>query len=155
MKLIRHPDTLLSDWTPFDQLASLRDDFNRLFELGFGPVFREARMLGGWAPALDVHEEKDALVVVAELPGMKKEEIDISLHKGLLTISGERKEEASEGEGRFHRNERFYGKFSRTISLPVDVDANAVTATYKDGLLTVRLPKSEEAKPKQITVGEN
>ncbi len=155
MKLIRYPETLVSNWTPFDQLASIRDDFNRLFESGFAPLFREARMLGGWAPALDVHEENDALVVIAELPGMKKEEIDISLHKGLLTISGERKEETPSDEGKFHRNERFYGKFSRTVSLPAEVDANGVTASYRDGLLTVRLPKSEEAKPKQITVGEN
>jgi HSP20 family protein len=150
MKLIRYtePETF---WSPFDRLVSLREEFDRLLEPTLGAFLRRGTF-NDWNPALDVHEEKDQIVVVAELPGMKKEDIEISLHNGLLSISGERKEEKAVGEGQSRRQERFFGRFSRTITLPALIDAAKVTATYKDGLLTVNLPKTEEAKPKQIAV---
>ena len=103
-------------------------------------------------PALDLYEDKDNFVLKAELPGMKKEEIDISLHEGVLTLSGERKEERKEEGADTYRSERYYGRFHRTIALPSAVNGEKVSASYKDGILTVTLPKTEEAKPKQIPI---
>ena len=105
----------------------------------------------GWSPALDLYQNNDNVIAVAELPGMRREDIQISLHDGTLTISGERKRESSNGE-KAERTERYIGTFRRSITLPARVDANKVTATYRDGILTVTLPKAEEAKPKQIQV---
>jgi HSP20 family protein len=120
-----------------------------------GPVlvglrtFRTA--LSAWSPALDLYQNADNIVAVVELPGMRREEIEISLHDGMLTISGERKREAS-NDAKAERTERYIGKFRRSITLPTRVDANKVSASYRDGILTVTLPKAEEAKPKQIQV---
>jgi HSP20 family protein len=108
--------------------------------------------LSGWTPALDVHEDKDNFIVRVELPGMKREDIDVSLHDGALSISGERKTEKKYEEAEVYRTERFFGKFQRTVTLPVPVAPDKVKAQYKDGILTVTLPKTEEAKPKQIDV---
>jgi HSP20 family protein len=108
--------------------------------------------LSGWSPALDVSDEKDNLFVTVELPGMKKDEINLSLHDGVLTISGERKHETEKKEGDTFRSERYFGKFHRSVTLPTAVDASKVKASYKDGILTIELPKAEEAKPKQIAV---
>jgi HSP20 family protein len=130
------------------RLTDLRDEIDRLFE---SPVSRATEFLS-WAPAFDVYEEKDNFVVKAELPGMKKEEINVSLHDGDLIISGERKSETKSEGTEVYRAERYFGKFQRTVSLPPTVAANNVKAEYKDGILTVTLPKSEEAKPRQIEV---
>jgi HSP20 family protein len=130
------------------RLTDLRDEIDRFFE---SPLARTSEYLG-WAPAFDVYEEKDTFVVKAELPGLKKEEINVSLHDGDLIISGERKHEAKSEGTEVYRAERFFGKFQRSVSLPATVAANHVKAEYKDGILTVTLPKSEEAKPKQIEV---
>ena len=150
MSLIRYQPTELATWTPTDRLATLRDEMNRLFD--FSWPSRESSLLSGWSPVLDVFEEKDEFFVVCELPGMKKEDIDISLREGVLTVSGERKREHEVKEGETFRSERYFGKFQRSITLPHPVDATKVRATYKDGILAVTLPKSEEAKPKQISV---
>jgi len=107
---------------------------------------------GGWVPALDVYEDKDGVTVKAEIPGMKREDIDVSLHDGALTISGERKSETKHEEAEVYRSERFMGRFQRTLTVPMPVKSDGVKANYKDGILTVTLPKSEEAKPKQIDV---
>ncbi len=150
MNLIRYQVPELSNWTPYDRLSTLRDEFNRLFEW---PVAQgNGRLFSGWSPALDVFDEKDHLVVKLELPGMKKEEIEISLHEGALTVSGERKQESKETEGETFRSERYVGKFQRSVTLPTPVDGNHVKASYQDGVLTVELPKTEEAKPKRIEV---
>jgi HSP20 family protein len=109
-------------------------------------------MLSGWSPALDVYEDKDNVYVKVELPGMKKENIDLSLHDGMLSISGERKAESRHEEAEVCRSERFHGRFQRTVSLPTAVMSDKVKAAYKDGILTVTLPKTEEAKPRQIDV---
>lgn len=152
MNIIRYQEPELSTWTPFDRLASLREEMNQLFDLSFPGFQRDAGLFSGWSPALDVHQDKDNVFVKVELPGMKKEEIDISLHDGMLTITGERKHEEETKEGESFRSERYFGKFHRSVALPTAVDTEKVNASYKDGILTVTLPKSEEAKPKQIEV---
>jgi HSP20 family protein len=132
-------------WPGLGRLAGLQDELDRLFE----------SPMTGWAPALDVHEDKDNFTVRVELPGLKREDIDVSLQEGALVISGERKEEkVSEGTA-IHRQERFYGKFQRALTLPEPVAADKVKADYRDGVLTVSLPKTEEAKPRKIDVSVN
>ena len=143
MKLMQYTRPGLA-WPTFGRLASLQDELDRLLE----------SPLRAWAPALDVHEDKDAFTIRAELPGMKREEIEVSIQDGALVISGERNEEKVNEGTEVHRQERYYGKFSRALTLPTAVAGDRVKATYKDGILTVVLPKAEEAKPKQITVGE-
>lgn len=143
MKLMQYQRPGLA-WPSFGRLANLQDEWERLLE----------SPLTGWAPALDVQEDKDNFSVRVELPGMKREDIEVSLHEGALVISGERKEEKLQAETTVHRQERFYGKFSRALTLPAAVAGDKVKAQYKDGILTVTLPKAEEAKPKAITVSE-
>ena len=150
MSLIRYQNPQLSNWTPFDRLATLRDEMDRLFDFSFPS--RDSGLLSGWSPALDVYDDKDAYQVSVELPGMKKDEIDISMHDGVLTVSGERTHERENKEGQTFRSERYFGKFQRSITLPSGVDMNKVTASYKDGVLLIHLPKAEEAKPRQIEV---
>ncbi|HEX4086964.1 MAG TPA: Hsp20/alpha crystallin family protein [Chthoniobacteraceae bacterium] len=126
---------------------------NRLFDLTTPPLgSREDRLLGVWSPPLDVFQDKDHVFVKVELPGMKKEDIQISLHENTLTISGERKQEREVKEDDTYRSERFFGRFHRSVTLPVPVQGNHVKAQYKEGILAVSLPKAEEAKPKQIEV---
>jgi HSP20 family protein len=135
-----------------DRWSSLRDDLDTLLELPFwAGSGRQSQLSSGWTPALDLYQNNDNIVAVVELPGMRKEDIEISLQDGTLLISGERKEETSQENGAT-RTERCTGKFCRSITLPTRVDVNKVSATYKDGILTVTLPKAEEAKPKQIQI---
>ena len=152
MNLIRWQRPVLTPWANLGRLTDLRDEIDRLFESPLTELTRTSNLLSGWTPALDVFEDKDNFTVKAELPGMKKEDIEISLHQGNLIISGERKLESQVGEGETSRSERFFGRFQRALELPKPVDANKVTATYKDGILAVHLPKTEESKPKQIAV---
>ena len=154
MSLIRYQTPGSAMWPSLNRWASLRDDLDTLLELPFltGGA-RQAQLFTGWTPALDLYQNNDNVVAIVELPGMRKEDIEISLHDGMLTIGGERKAQESNGNGEnASRTERFTGKFRRSITLPTRVDANKVSATYKDGILTVTLPKAEEAKPKQIQV---
>jgi len=153
MNLIRYQEPELATWTPFNRMSSLRNEIDRLFDLSMPTLTRDAGLFSGWSPALDLFQDKDNVLVKVELPGMKKEEIQISLHDGLLTITGERKREEKAGEGETFRSETYYGKFHRSVTLPTMVDPNKVKATYKDGILSITLPKAEEAKPKQIEVG--
>lgn len=147
MSLIKYTNPELNTWSPF---STLRDQFNRLFELGLPG--RSAESFGNWSPALDATEDKDQYTVTLEVPGLKKEDISVVVQDGVLTVSGERKSEKEVKEGTVHRSERYYGKFSRSVSLPTAVSADKVTAGYKDGVLTVNVPKAEEAKPKSIEV---
>ena len=152
MSLIRYQAPELSNWPTFGRLSNLRDELDTLFELPFWSNFgRQTQLFSGWTPALDLYQNNDNVIAVLELPGMRKEDIEISLHDGMLTIAGERKTETQGGE-KAERSERYIGKFRRSITLPTRVDADKVSATYKDGILTVTLPKAEEAKPKQIQV---
>jgi HSP20 family protein len=152
MNLIRYQNPELVSWPSLDRWTSLRDDLNSLFESPFWPnLGRAGQLFSAWSPALDLYQNNNNVIAVVELPGMRKQDIEISLHDGTLTISGERKRETPNGE-KAERTERYIGKFRRSIALPVSVDASKVSARYQDGILTVTLPKAEEAKPKQIPV---
>ena len=151
MNLTRYQAPELSTWPTLDRWSNLRDELNSLFELPWGSLNRTGQLFSGWSPALDLYQNNDNFVAVVELPGMRKEDIEISLHDGNLIIAGERKGSSSNGE-QAERTERYVGSFRRSISLPAPVDANKVSATYRDGILTVTMPKAEEAKPKRITV---
>src|SRR5262245_61979678 len=131
----QRPD--LSNWPSFGRLSNLRDEIDRLFEAPFGGWVRNPQLFGGWTPAMDVYEDRENFYVKAELPGMKKEDIDISLHNGVLSISGERKSETSHGDASPHRTERFFGKFQRSVSLTSAIAGDKVKAQYKDGVLAV------------------
>ncbi len=141
MKLIQCERPALAG---FGRLTNLQDELDRLF--GTQAV---------WSPALDVQEDKDNYIFRAELPGLKREDIEVSLQDGALVISGERKIEKVEEGTEIHRQERYYGKFQRALSLPAPVAADKIKAQYKDGVLTVTVPKAEEAKPKQIDISVN
>ena len=142
----------LSTWPGFGRLTDLRDEIDRLFESPLTEWARASNLLSGWTPALDIYEDKDNLFVKMDLPGMKREEIDVSLHEGSLSISGERKSEQKHEDAEVYRAERFFGRFQRTVTLPTPVAPEKVKAEYKDGILTITLPKTEEAKPKHINV---
>src|SRR3954470_21427152 len=114
MSLIRYQSPELTAWPSLDRWSNLRNDLNALFDMPFTTFGRNGQLFSGWSPALDLYQNKDNVVAVLELPGMKKEEIEISLHDGTLTISGERKSEASNGEDA-ERTERYVGKFRRSI----------------------------------------
>ena len=152
MNLIRYQAPDAAPWPALDRWSNLRDELNSFFDIPFWSSFgRTGRLFTGWSPPFDLYESGDHLVAVVELPGMRKEDPDISLHDGTLTISGERKRESNNGETA-QRTERYVGTFRRSITLPARVDASKVSATYEDGILKVTLPKTEEAKPKQIQV---
>jgi HSP20 family protein len=130
-------------------LSGLRNQLNQMFE----PDFTIGDLFGGaWTPAVDVLESKDKLTVKAELPGFRREDLEVSVHENNLTISGERKAEEDRKDAEFYRSERFYGRFQRSIPLPFSVDTEKIEAHYRDGVLTITLPKSEHAKAKQIQV---
>jgi HSP20 family protein len=133
-------------------MTSLKQEMDRLFDRFFEPRADEFLALGEWAPSLDLSETKDALVVKAEIPGMDPKEVQLSLQEQLLTIKGEKKQEKEEKDERFHRVERTYGAFTRAIRLPVAVDAGKVAATFKNGVLTVTLPKTPAARGTMIPV---
>jgi len=152
MRLIRRQTPDLWNWSPMGRLTTVRDEINRLFASTFGDFGRSTELFNGWTPALDLYEDKDNLTVKAELPGLKREEIDIAVQDGTLVISGERKYEKTSKDSEPYRSERFYGRFHRTVALPKPVLSDKAKATYKDGILTVVLPKTEEAKPKHIEV---
>jgi HSP20 family protein len=153
MTLIRYQTPELAPWSAADRWSNLRDDLNSFFELPVWSGFaRSGQLFSGWSPALDLYQSNDNVIAVVELPGMRKEDIEISLHDGTLTISGERRRENSSNDEKAERTERYIGTFRRSIALPTRVDANQVSATYRDGILTVTLPKAEEVKPKQIQV---
>lgn len=153
MALIRWQRTDSNSGSPFRHLSLLRNEIDRLFDSPLNALTNNSQQfLNGWLPTIDLYEDQDHLVLKAELPGMKKEDIDISLQGDVLTLSGERKEEEVFDKAETYRAERFLGRFQRTCTLPISVDARKVDASYKDGILTVTLPKAEEAKPKQIEV---
>jgi HSP20 family protein len=130
----------------------LRDEIDRFFGPSLFPLARPTGFLNGWAPAVDVYEDGDNVIVKAELPGVKREEIDVSLHNGVVTITGERKADDQHEGAEVCRSERFVGRFQRAIALPTPVQAGKVKASYQDGILNIVLPKTEEAKPKRIEV---
>lgn len=143
----------LMEWKPFREVSRLRREMDRLWDDFFGPGRRALRPLEAeWAPAVDVSETADKVVVKAELPGIDAKDIDISLSGDILTIKGEKKSEREEKKENYHLVERSYGSFSRSLRLPAAVDADKIEAGYKQGVLTVTCPKKEEIKPKAIEV---
>ena len=153
--LVRWQRPELAVWPGLDRLTSLRDEIDRLFDNPLAELARSSQLLSGWTPAFDVFEDKDNVYVRTELPGMRKEDINLSLHNGSLSVSGERKSDDQLKEAEVYRSERFFGRFQRTITLPTPIAVDKVKAQYKDGLLEVTLPKAEEAKPKHIDVNVN
>ena len=141
-------------WTdPFREFAQLQDRLNRAFTESYGKSDEGLLSSGSWMPPVDIYQSgAHALVLKAELPDMTREEIDVTVDDGTLTIKGEKKFSGEVKEDQFHRIERRYGTFSRSFSLPPAVDPAQVAAEYKNGVLTVKLPMREEAKPRQIKV---
>jgi HSP20 family protein len=147
--------------TPFGTLSRLEQDMERMFNefrrrplLSFWEPDRwwPGRTLGLQMPAVDVYEEKDDVVVKAEIPGLSKEEIEVTLTDSTLTIQGERKKEEETKEKNYYCSERSSGSFARRLELPADVKADQAKASFKDGILEIRLPKTEEAKKKAVKV---
>jgi HSP20 family protein len=152
MKLARRDQRDQGASAPYTELNRIRNEINRIFQDPFSMMTPSMSFFEGWEPTIDVYEDKDKLTVKAELPGMKKEDIAVSLEGSTLTVSGERKQEQEHKGGETYRSERFFGRFQRSITLSQQVDPKKIQANYKDGVLTVTLPKSEEAKRKQIEI---
>jgi HSP20 family protein len=141
-------------WEPFRDLLGLQDRMNRWFNEQYrgGSADDEWALGGSWAPAVDIYEQGNDIVLKAELPGVDPKDVDIRLENNVLTLRGERKFENEVKRESYHRVERSYGAFTRSFTLPSVVDQNAIKAEVKDGILKVVLPTREEAKPKQITI---
>lgn len=139
---------------PFYGLDHLRDEINSLFDFSYGGLSEMDRGLleTSWSPAVDVYDSKDDIIVKADIPGLEKEDIDVTVEDNTVTIRGEKKNEQEARTEEFVRSERFYGSFYRALQLPAHVDAGKAKASYKNGTLELTLPKREEAKPKQINV---
>jgi len=143
----------LIQWKPFREVSRLRSEMDRLWDEYFGAGRRGLQPLEeAWLPAVDVSESEDKITVKAEIPGLEAKDIDISMSGDTLTIKGEKKTETEEKEENYHLVERSYGSFRRAMKIPATVDADKVEATYKNGVLTVVLPKKEEVKPKAIEI---
>lgn len=138
-------------WEPFRNLSSLQEQVNRLFESSF-PSRGDESALTAWAPAVDVYETENELVIKADLPDVTEKDLDVRIENNMLTIRGERKFEQKVKEESYLRMERAYGSFSRSFSLPNSVNTEAIKAEYKDGVLNITLPKRAESKPKQVKI---
>lgn len=145
MNIVRHD--------PFRELRSLQDEMTRLFS-GMTPSSgrREDLMNSAWSPLVDIFEDKENLILEADLPGMKREDFDLSIENNIITLSGERKFENKVEGDNYHRVERNYGSFTRSFTLPQTVSAEGATAEFNNGLLRVSLPKREETKARKIEV---
>lgn len=144
---------------PFSDLRALQQDWNRAFNSSLpvffnnlGGKFEENLLTGKWAPQVDIYEDKNAIALEADLPGVKPEDFKLSIENFKLTLSGERKFEHEDTQNNWHRVERGYGTFTRTFSLPTSVNVEAVKAEFKNGVLRITLPKREEVKARQIQV---
>jgi HSP20 family protein len=151
--------TTMMRWDPFQDLRSAQDEMAQMNPMLAHALGLHAQQQGSsrattmvWAPALDISERKDAYLVTVELPGLKPEDLDITMEDGLLTIQGERQFIQESSEQQFHRVERRYGAFRRSITLPAHVMAEGIQASFEDGVLQILVPKAEEAKPKRIQV---
>jgi HSP20 family protein len=144
----------LARWTPMRTLPAFQEEMNRMFNEFFrgGNGGEQGWLAGAWTPPVDIYETDDALVLTAELPGVSKDDVSIEIHNNTLTLRGERKHDAEVKEEHYHRVERAYGTFQRVFVLPTLVDQEKVQATYHDGILELRLPKLESAKPRRIAI---
>jgi HSP20 family protein len=148
------PRRWMNPWRPFREMEEAERRFDDLFSSSYLPALWRGvpSMEMGWAPAIDVFEKDDRFVVKAELPGMKQEDIDVSVVGNRLTIKGERKAEGKVEKEDYYYSERSYGSFSRSIDIPSDVDAKKIEANYEDGVLEIDLPKTQGAKPQKVSV---
>ncbi len=153
MALVKwRPSRAVAPWSPFDEFDTLRREIDRAFGSFWDfPIREMAPAETMWAPRVDFMERDDEYVLRADLPGMKLEDIEVQYHEGTLTLKGERKMERESKDG-YHRQERVYGTFFRSFALGAPVDAEHITATYKDGVLEVHVPKTAEARPKHIPI---
>ena len=145
---------MLTRWDPFQEMLSLRSTVDRLLDNSFGTL-STADQNFSWGLALDVVEKGDEFLVKASVPGISPEDIEVTFNNNVLTIKGEIKSEAESTEDRYHMRERRYGSFSRSISLDSRINADKIEANYEKGVLTLRLPKVEEVKPKRIAIHGN
>jgi len=143
----------LVKWDPMRELNAF-GDMNRLFDSFFGAQNGQTGISRRWVPAMDLVEVGDALVLKADLPGLSREDVSIEVKDGVLTISGERKDEHEDKADGYYRVERTFGSFSRTLTLPKGIDAEGIAADFADGVLEVKIPKPEERKPYRIEIGE-
>jgi HSP20 family protein len=143
-------------WRPLRDIVSIQDEMNQLFDDFFGRTPKRWSAFGPeeglWTPNVDVSETKDEIVVTAEMPGLKKEDIKLSVQDNVITLSGEKKSEEEKKDANFYRLERSFGSFCRSFTLPTPVEAEKIKASFKDGILKVTLPKSEKVKPKEIPI---
>lgn len=138
---------------PFGELESLQREMNKLFNTSISHPWQESTLLGGqWAPDLDIFDSKENILVKADLPGLSKDDIEISVQDNVLMIKGDKKKDEQATDEHYFKTERFYGSFCRTVQLPAGIDTDHVDAAYQDGVLTLTMPKREEAKPKQISI---
>jgi HSP20 family protein len=147
---------MLTRWNPAADTANLSQRMERLFDemvgRGLWRGSEERPLRGSWVPAINILERQDAMVITADLPGLKAEDVEVTVEEGTLSIRGERKlEEASEGET-YHRVERLYGVFERTFTLPNSVDVDKIEARFSDGEMVLTLPKREESKPRSVKI---
>src|SRR5262245_19221956 len=143
-------------WEPFEGWNRLHSRINDLFDESFGRARAvPGATAGAWLPPVDIQESKDAYLIRAELPGMKKEDFNLEVNDGTLTLSGERKAETVKSGVEYHRSERVHVQFSRSFYLPQTVKEDGIKATYREGILEIHVPKVEEAKPRQIAVTVN
>ena len=141
-------------WEPLREFATLQNEMNRLFGSVFDtPPQGNGGTLRRWMPAMDLTETADHFVLRADLPGLSEEDVNIEVEERVLTISGERKAEHTENKDGYHRVERAFGSFSRSLTLPEGVNAEAVSASFDRGVLEVQIPKPEERKPRKISIG--
>jgi HSP20 family protein len=141
-------------WEPLRELSSLQNEMNRLFNTAFdapAPAGNSGAMRR-WVPAMDLVETDDSFILRADLPGMTQEDVKIELEDNVLTVSGERKSQHETKQEGYHRVERAFGSFSRSLTLPKGVDADAVTAKFDNGVLEISVPKPEERKPRRIAI---
>jgi len=141
----------ITKWEPLDELQDIRDYFDQTFSSRFSP-FKRMLKRGIWSPTIDLYDQKDRLVIKVELPGIKKEDVKITVEEDTLTIKGECKKEEEVSEKDYYFQERAYGSFSRTITLPASVEKDKVHAAYKDGIMTIDIPKSKEAQTHEVEV---
>ena len=139
-------------WDPFREVGDFQSELNRVFDGFFGRTGTIPGVDRVWAPTVDMYETKDDLVVTAELPGVNEKEVQLSITGDVLSLKGERTLNQDTKQETSHRGERWYGRFERHLSLPISVQADRVKATYRDGVLTITLPKTEEIKPKSIKI---
>jgi len=144
--------TELGFWSPFQELSRVRSQLGALVSPLEDFLAPPTSFFEGWTPNVELYEDKDKFTIRAEIPGMKKEDIDVSMSGNTVTVSGEKKQEEEHKEGDTYRSERFFGRFQRSFTLGQPVNADKIEASYKDGVLTLIVPKAEEAKRKQIEV---